>query len=423
MFVSPSNQKGYINEMTLLQKLDHPNIIKYYLSYTKNSKIYIILEYAKDGDLRKMISQHQEKNFKFTQSEIFNYFTQITQSIMYIHSKKIIHRDIKPENIFLSDSYVKLGDFGVSKELSQSIDFTSTGVGTPYYISPEICEGKKYNQKCDVWSLGVVIFEMMALKRPFNFNSVSSLLYNIINCEPIEKIDQSFYSPDLIDLVYDMIKKDPNERPDIFEVEKRLVNIKKKYFEVVNIKSTKTTKTISPKNSIKEIFLPVTKHQSSNGIIFHSKMFSDVHLNNNISSSNKTPQINLSPKKITSKKSHSIQKNGNSNISLNIKSESVPLLNKKQESFNERRKRLYSRDIVSRREAKTLDKNNRRELVKRFLIEKYGEDKYAQIEQCVQETNEDIKNDLIKKIIPFDEYKKNEKYFNYLNTQKNNSHN
>lgn len=85
----------------------------------------------------------------------------------------MIHRDIKLQNIFLNkEGIIKLGDFGVSKKLENTDDLAKTSLGTPYYISPEICQGKPYNNKSDVWMLGCVLYELCTLERAFNAYSL-----------------------------------------------------------------------------------------------------------------------------------------------------------------------------------------------------------------------------------------------------------
>ena len=100
-------------------------------------------------------------NQKFTEEEIMNWMIQIFIAIEYIHSQKIIHRDIKASNIFLSSiEIVKLGDFGISRVLENSMEAAITVVGTPFYMSPELCQNKPYTMKADIWSLGCLLYEI-----------------------------------------------------------------------------------------------------------------------------------------------------------------------------------------------------------------------------------------------------------------------
>src|SRR5271154_2329520 len=124
----------------------------------------------------------------------------------------ILHRDLKPENIFLGDDQsVKLGDFGLSK-LMQSHDFASTYVGTPFYMSPEICAAEKYTLKSDIWSLGCIIFELCAREPPSNAKSHFQLVQKIKegkvgSLPPV-------YSQELGDVIRDCLRVNPDRRPD-----------------------------------------------------------------------------------------------------------------------------------------------------------------------------------------------------------------
>jgi len=101
--------------------------------------------------------------------------------LQYIHHKRILHRDIKTSNIFLtSNGTVKIGDFGISKVLENTLDQASTVVGTPYYMSPEVCENKPYTFKSDVWALGCVLYELCTLKHAFDANNLLGLIFKIM---------------------------------------------------------------------------------------------------------------------------------------------------------------------------------------------------------------------------------------------------
>ena len=146
-----------------------------------------------------------------------DWLTQICLALKHCHDKKIIHRDLKSQNVFLtSKNYVKLGDFGISKVLESTIDKANTVVGTPYYISPEIVNDKPYNFPSDIWSLGVITYEMSALRLPFTAGSLAALATKIFEgvYSPIPKI----YSKELKNLIAKMLNVDPEKRPTINEI-------------------------------------------------------------------------------------------------------------------------------------------------------------------------------------------------------------
>ena len=144
--------------------------------------------------------------------------------LAYIHKKNILHRDLKAQNIFLTkEENVKIGDLGVAKTLSSTNKFASTFVGTPYYLSPEICEEKPYNEKSDVWALGIILYEMITRKHAFDANNPPSLFIKILttNPEPIP----SNYSHDFTLILNLLLEKNYLKRPTIFELLQNQSNI------------------------------------------------------------------------------------------------------------------------------------------------------------------------------------------------------
>ena len=206
------------NEAQILGKLDHQNIIKLFEVFdSKKPKhtLNIVTEYADGGDLSEKIKSQNNK--PFTESEILDYFTQICLALKHIHEKKIIHRDLKSGNVFLmKNGLVKLGDFGIAKGFQNTMDKAKTMVGTPYYLSPEILENKPYDSKSDIWSLGVLLYEMMTFKMPFNANSLPMLSVKILrgNYTPPPAV----YTKDLREIVTKCLLVDPKKRPTIQEI-------------------------------------------------------------------------------------------------------------------------------------------------------------------------------------------------------------
>ena len=173
------------------------------------------MDYADGGDLSMKI---REQNGKFfPENKILDWFTQVCLAIKHIHDRKILHRDIKSQNIFLmKNGQIKLGDFGIAKCLNQTIDKAKTYVGTPYYLSPEIINSQPYDFKSDIWSLGVLLYEMCALKMPFDASNLPQLYIKIINCnyQPLS----NNYSDELKKLVNAMLNETSLKRPNIGEV-------------------------------------------------------------------------------------------------------------------------------------------------------------------------------------------------------------
>ena len=213
--MNEENKKQIYNEASIMKKLCHPNVIGYKEAFWDDdgSTLNIVMEYADDGDLSKKIQHQQKKTCKdkhFSENKILKYFYQICKGIEYIHSKNIIHRDIKSQNIFLmKNGTIKIGDFGIAKALTKTNSNAMTVIGTPYYFSPEIINGEAYNYKTDIWSLGVVLYEMCNLKLPFDSNNIAQLSIKILrgNYDPIP----FKYNKEMHHLIKRMLNVDQNK--------------------------------------------------------------------------------------------------------------------------------------------------------------------------------------------------------------------
>ncbi|NWS27677.1 NEK5 kinase, partial [Polioptila caerulea] len=200
-------------EVILLAKMKHANIVTFYASLQEKNRLYIVMEYCDGGDLMKRINM--QHGVLFDEDQILSWFVQISLGLKHIHDKKILHRDVKAQNIFLSNNgkVAKLGDFGIARQLNSTTEFAHTCVGTPYYLSPEICENRPYNNKTDIWSLGCVLYELCALKHPFQGNSLHELVLKI--CRGRFQPVSPNYSYDLRILMSQLFKISPRDRPSI----------------------------------------------------------------------------------------------------------------------------------------------------------------------------------------------------------------
>ena len=177
--------KEYIeSEIEMLKKLSHKNIVKYYTHFVEENTIYIIMEYLVYGDLSNYIDLliHLYENNKDIinnkRLEIIYIFLQCITALQYLNDLKIIHRDIKPENIFISEiEGIKIGDFGVAAKMKDKDDIntiiklkqnTNTIVGSEHYMSPEILAGKEYNEKTDIYSMGLIFYKLYFFIRQNN---------------------------------------------------------------------------------------------------------------------------------------------------------------------------------------------------------------------------------------------------------------
>ena len=194
----------------------HHNIVRYCEAFVERKKLYIVLEFAKYGDLSHVIKKQQSKRRFMSEHQVMTLFVQICLALRHLHKHNILHRDLKPQNIFVGDDFkLKLGDFGCSKLLDR-IRLARTQVGTPYYMSPEIWNNKRYDAKSDVWSLGCILFELASLGVPFKARNLPQLAAKVANTKT--PLIPTTYSTNLRRLAKALLAKDPERRPSISQI-------------------------------------------------------------------------------------------------------------------------------------------------------------------------------------------------------------
>lgn len=200
-----------ITERNILSKIDHPFIVGLKFAFQTPSKFYLGLEYAPGGEL----FHHMQQKRVFTLEECRIWIAEICLALDYLHSLGIIYRDLKPENILLdSEGHTKLTDFGLSKILYQTNE-TSTFCGTSEYLAPEIVNHKAYGIEVDWWALGILIYEMMVGRTPFNNTNRAQMFQDIIDKAP--SFPPSF-PQSAKEFIESLLEKDPQKRPKIDEI-------------------------------------------------------------------------------------------------------------------------------------------------------------------------------------------------------------
>lgn len=210
--LSASERQLTLNEVSILSKLDHPHIIGYYDSFEEEGTLMIEMEYADGGTLSQFL---ELRNKPFDEGDLLDLFEQMISAISYLHENCVLHRDIKTANVFLTrEQMVKIGDFGISKRMGTETH-ANTILGTPYYLSPEICQGLAYNEKSDIWALGCCLYEMATLQRAFDAQNLAALVAKIVNAElDLVKIP----SEEIRILARDMLQSDPEKRSSAKDV-------------------------------------------------------------------------------------------------------------------------------------------------------------------------------------------------------------
>ncbi|KAK6296711.1 hypothetical protein J4Q44_G00328530 [Coregonus suidteri] len=176
------------NECQVLKLLNHPNIIEYYENFLEDKALMIAMEYAPGGTLADYIQKRC--NSLLDEDTILHFFVQILLALYHVHNKLILHRDLKTQNILLDKHQM--------------------------IVKIELCEGKPYNQKSDIWALGCVLYELASLKRAFEAANLPALVLKIMSGTFAPISDR--YSPELRQLIMDMLNLDPSKRPQLNEI-------------------------------------------------------------------------------------------------------------------------------------------------------------------------------------------------------------
>lgn len=134
--------KAINNEISVLKSLNHANVVRYYDSFVEKEYMCIVMDYCERGDFQRRVKKAKQSNKCFPQAQILDWFVQLALGLQHIHENKVLHRDLKTQNILITkDNRIKIGDFGISKQLENTVQLANTSLGTPFYLSPEICQG------------------------------------------------------------------------------------------------------------------------------------------------------------------------------------------------------------------------------------------------------------------------------------------
>ena len=215
--LSEKEKQNALNEVRILASVKSNFVISYKEAFIdeEESSLCLVMEYADKGDLYQKITQFKKMGCLIEEIDVWRIFIQMTKGLKALHDLKILHRDLKSANIFLfSDGSAKIGDLNVSKVVCKGLGYTQTG--TPYYASPEVWKDQPYDSKSDIWSLGCVTFEMLALRPPFRAENMEKL-YNKVIRGQYGKISER-YSDDIKEIIKFMLKVNPKERPSCAQI-------------------------------------------------------------------------------------------------------------------------------------------------------------------------------------------------------------
>ena len=307
--IEEDDLKRCIREMTILLKMEHPNVIKTKEIISDSLRYYIIMEFCSKGELFDFIIKENH----FTEEKSAFFFYQIISGLEYIHSKSICHRDLKPENLLLnSDEELKIIDFGLSNYKTRENNYLlKTPCGSPCYASPEMILGKKYDGfGIDVWSTGIILFAMLCGYLPFEEGEGASkndvLFKNIVKCKL--NYPEQFVSKNAKNLLQKIIVRNPKERITIKEIKKHPFFLMGKniYLNKYGIIRNKTIENFKGSFSLRTSMNLNINLEDKNSIA-----------NNKISKSNKTINVTKKNLKIIDTNIISIESKENSNYKYN----------------------------------------------------------------------------------------------------------
>ena len=204
-------EKRFYQEARAVGRLNHPNIVTIHDVGKAGDVVFMAMEYIEGVELRTLIGEGRPLRV----AQALSIAAQIAEGLAYAHQRGVVHRDIKPANIMvLANGPVKITDFGIAR-MRGARDLTQTGMllGSPKYMSPEQVIGKRADHRCDLFSLGVILYEMICGAAPFNGENVTALMYQIVNFVPPAPSSVNQAVPEMLDyIVAKMIAKPVEER-------------------------------------------------------------------------------------------------------------------------------------------------------------------------------------------------------------------
>ena len=224
--------------------LAHPNIVVIFDAGEEDGLFYITMEFVEGRSLQSVIDARQP----FPVSRVLKLMEQVCSALDFAHQHNVVHRDIKPANLMLTaDDVVKITDFGTAKILQFGTAQTAHVMGTPSYMSPEQVKGKPVDGRSDIFSLGVILYELMTGEKPFPGQNITTVIYKIINEEPIppRSLDSSIH-PGLSAVITRALAKDPGER---YQSCHELMSALKNYHELISPEATVRMSSVTTKPS------------------------------------------------------------------------------------------------------------------------------------------------------------------------------
>ena len=367
--IESNNSESFKREINMLKQCDSPYILKYYASYIKKNMIWIVLEFCDGGSILDIM---RITNEFYTEKEIASIIKMVLKGLQFLHAQKKIHRDIKAGNILLTDEgVVKLGDFGVSAQLTDSISKKISKIGTPYWMSPEVISQKSYDSKCDIWSLGITCIELAEGEPPYSEVRTFLVMKKILNNPPKGLTKPELWSNDFNDFVQKCLIINPEQRPTAAQLLNH--NFIKNNDQGRGIIIQRLIKTMPLINKIRDELNEEEKNKNNEN---NNNMNNNEELDSLEYSQNES-QINL----------FNDNENENKNITkqkeIENKEEKTGTMifidsNKKEEEINKNEKEKNNNNIISNQKKEKSNRKKLKEKIPKYnymdLISKYGLD-------------------------------------------------
>ncbi|XP_072963228.1 serine/threonine-protein kinase ATG1a [Typha angustifolia] len=207
---------GFLKEFTILRNISHPNIVRYYQAIQTEDKLFLILEYCSGGDLSDYIMRHGNRG-RVSEAVARSFMRQLAEGLKVLRENNLIHRDLKPQNLLLTTSVenplLKIADFGFARYLMPQ-GLADTICGSPLYMAPEIMQDRKYDAKADLWSIGIILFQLVTGNLPFDGKTHYQLFQRIMASDDLQfpPTVLADLHPDCIDLCRGLLRRNPVER-------------------------------------------------------------------------------------------------------------------------------------------------------------------------------------------------------------------
>lgn len=202
------------NEVVIMRDYHHPNIVEMYDSYLVNDELWVVMEFLEGGALTDIVT-----HARMDEEQIATVCKQCLKALAYLHSQGVIHRDIKSDSILLApDGRVKLSDFGFCAQVSQELPKRKSLVGTPYWMSPEVISRLPYGPEVDIWSLGIMVIEMVDGEPPFFSELPLQAMRRIREMPPPKLKNAHKVSQRLLSFLDRMLVRDPAQRATAAEL-------------------------------------------------------------------------------------------------------------------------------------------------------------------------------------------------------------